>query len=126
MASSSKHCQAEDLTSRLIFVALIVECRAGASSPPNARRPFGGCCADPSLRARALGYTQLRQDGDRSAPHSIDEQTSGFEPDRMQRSEKSSKDSGSSQGEIRWFRDGYVTNRVTPGAIQKKRTVVIQ
>jgi hypothetical protein len=33
----------------------------------------------------------LRRHGERS-PRSIDEQTSGFEPDRMQRSEKFSKD----------------------------------
>jgi hypothetical protein len=44
--------------------------------------------------AHRLGHEELLRDGDRSASHKIDEQASGFEPDRMQRSWKFSKDFG--------------------------------
>jgi hypothetical protein len=39
-----------------------------------------------------VGYEKLVGDGDRSTSHNIEEQASGLEPDRMQRSVKFSKD----------------------------------
>src|SRR5688572_33428895 len=78
------------------------------------------CTSSLSLSLALSATPLLLTVGDRSAPPSIDKQTSGFEPDRMQRSEKCSKDSDGSRGEIRWFET--VTSQIVSQAADPKNT----
>jgi hypothetical protein len=86
MASSSKRCQARDLKSWPTFVVLISEGAIGAIADDHAN---GRCVRRSSeFCARPFGYAALCPSCRSISVPPVEEQTSGCEPDRMERSRK--------------------------------------
>ena len=87
--------------SRPTVVALVFECRDWRIIAGDPRqhvvRPALNSGPFVSLR---VGYEKLVGDDDRSTSHNIDDQASGLEPDRMQRSVRFSKDFDDWRAEI--------------------------